>query len=355
MISEKIIDSHLHIEDWKSSEYDSFIDCFEGHRERAGLKAINLCAISTPFRSACQNIMMALYKIKHENTYAHATFDYFDRPLTEEMPEGYDLVTQYKELMEIGFDGIKILEGKPNYLLPIGNNLNHPKLNKVYSEMEKDQTSIIFHVNDPDHFWKRECLPQDLIDKGWCYADAGYLPYEEIQRQAIKVLEDHPSIKITFAHFFFCSQTPEILIDLFAKYPNLCVDLTPGTEMYHAFHANREYYKKFFEKYSDRLLVGTDATFPWETKAHVWCIETLYRFIATTETHMAFNDKELTGLGLEGEAKENILYKNFERRAGTAPKKINLDALRKYVEKYKPFLSSDEWEHIKPFCDEYLG
>ena len=124
--------------------------------------------------------------------------------------------------------------------------------------------------------------------------------------------------------------------------------------MYHSFEASYEYFKEFFKKYSDRVLLGTDGTFPWLTKCHVWCIEVLYKYIATTEKTMAFDDKILTGIGLTGEAKENILYKNFERRVGEAPKEIDKSLLKAYIDKYKPLLSEDEWAHIEPLYNEYL-
>ena len=44
----------------------------------------------------------------------------------------------YKELMEIGFDGLKMLEGKPTIHKKIGKNLNHPELDKLYAELEKE-------------------------------------------------------------------------------------------------------------------------------------------------------------------------------------------------------------------------
>ena len=124
--------------------------------------------------------------------------------------------------------------------------------------------------------------------------------------------------------------------------------------MYHSFEANHEYYRSFFRRYSDRILLGTDGTFPMLTKCHTWCIDVLYHFIATEDKMMAFDDSILTGLGIDGEAKENILYKNFERRVGDRPKTINKEALRRYYEKYKGLLSEDEIAHLAPYIKKYL-
>ena len=353
MIKEKIIDTHMHLEAWENEEFD-FINCFERYREKTGISSLNICTVPTRQRNICNNIMLALYKIANKNTYAHAGLDHIIYPISENMPEGMDLVTQYKELMEIGFDGIKLIEGKPIVLKGLGNNLNHPALNKLYKEMEKDQTHIVFHIADPDDCWDITKTSQDFIDKGWFYGDGTYLTLEQVYNQAEKIFESFPKLKATLAHLYFCGERPEKLANLFEKYPNLCADLTPGCEMYHSFERHHDYYKKFFEKYSDRILVGTDGTFPSLSKCHEWCIEILYDFIATDKKNMAFDDSILTGMKLEGEAKENILYKNYERRVGCTPKEINKIALKAYINKYSPLLSDEERERLKPYIERYL-
>ena len=70
---------------------------------------------------------------------------------------------------------------------------------------------------------------------------------------------------------------------------------------------------------------------------------------------MAFDDSILTGLGIDGEAKENIFYKNYERRVGEKPKAINKDALKKYIDKHWQLLSQDEKEHLTPYINKYLN
>ena len=353
MKNENLIDTHMHIEEWVNDECE-FIDCFEKHREESDLRSLNICTVPTKQRNFCNNIMCALYKLAHPNTYIHGGFDHMIYPITENMPEGMDLVTQYRELMEIGFDGIKLIEGKPIVLKTLGNDLNHPALDKLYSEMEKDGTHIVFHINDPIDCWDITKTSQEFIDKGWFYGDGTYLTYEETYNQALKLFENHPNLKATLAHFFFCGDMPERVIELFEKYPNICVDLTPGCEMYHSFERMHDYYREFFKKYSNRVLLGTDGTFPWATKSHVWCIDILSRFIATNDKMMAFDDSILTGLGIGGEAKENMFYKNYERRVGSTPKPINKKALKDYIHKHWHLLSKDEQDHLVPYVKKYV-
>ena len=354
MINEKVIDTHLHIEAWENSEYPSFIDCFEGHREQSGLSSFNICCLPTAERTVCNNMMAAFYKIAHPNTYAHGGFDHIIWPITDNMPEGMDLVTQYRELMEIGFDGIKMIEGKPTVLKRIGNDLCHPALDRVYAEMERDGTHVVFHINDPDVFWDKDKVDPEHVKRGWFYGDGTYSTYEQIWDMAHKIFEAHPNMNITLAHFFFCGECPEHLEELFAKYPNLAVDLTPGCEMYHSFESRPEYFRDFFERNSKRVMLGTDGTFPWGTHCHVWCMDILYRYITTRDSMMAFDDSILTGIALEGEVKEDILYKNFEHRVGREPKAINKAALKAYIDKYKHLLNEEELSHIEPLYNKYL-
>lgn len=347
MINEKVIDSHLHIEGFENEESD-FVNCFEQYREGNGLASLNICVVPTKQRNVCNNMMAALYKLAHPNTYAHGGIDHIHWPITTDMPEGMDHVTQYRELMEMGFDGIKMLEAKPSHHKRNGLDLCTPALEAVFTEIEKDGTHLVLHSNDPKEFWDRSKVSEDHIARGWFYGDGTYATHEEIYRQTNEVLARHPKMKVTLAHFYFCGEHPETLVELFEKYPNLCVDITPGGEMYWAFEANPVYYREFFEKYSNRILIGTDATYPWPTDSYDWLIDRTYRFLATSDTMKAFEDRPLTGINLPKEARENILWRNFERRVGEAPRPIDKAALKRYIEKYKGLLSEEEWKYIEP-------
>ena len=150
-----------------------------------------------------------------------------------------------------------------------------------------------------------------------------------------KILENHPNLKVTFAHFFFKSEKPEELVELFEKYPNVCVDLTPGWEMYLSFYEDKPFFKDFFTKYSQRIVLGTDAYFPRPTECSNWLVDRVYRFISSPDVVKAVADRYESGLCIPDSAIEDISYKNFERRVGVAPKPIDKVALRAYYEKYK--------------------
>ena len=346
----KIIDSHLHISRWGEED---FISCFDSYCEEEQIKALNICSIPIRQTNVCNNIMLGFYKLARPNTYLHGGIELIEIPI-DNMPKDMDAVTQYKELMEIGFDGIKMLEGKPTEHKRIGKCLNHPSLNALYEEMERDGAHLLMHVNDPDEFWDLERAPQWAIEHGWTYTDGTYASYEEIQRQTIKILEDYPNISMTLAHFFFCSKEPQILENLFALYPNFCVDLTPGGEMYVEFEKNYDYYKDFFNKYSDRLIFGTDRSYMCDEKYAKWLFDMVTTFIGTDKPANSFDNKTLMGLGLSQEKVDAIFADNFERRVGKAPKKMNKEKFKAYIEKYSFALTESDRKIIDELSQKYL-
>ena len=352
IINEKVIDTHLHIEAWENEEC-GFTDCFEPHKRESNLHTVNICAVGSAQTLITNNIMVGFYKLAHPDTYIHGGVNHFRLP-SEDKEDGLDLVTQYRELMAIGYDGIKMLEGKPNYHKSIGGDMNAPALDRLYRALEEDGTHLVIHVNDPPDFWDESKASPEAKEKGWFYGDGTYATSEELYRQAAQMLEAHPNLKVTFAHFFFSATHPERVVRMLETYPNVAVDLTPCPELYPVFDAKRDYYREFFPRYSDRVMLGTDGTFPWPTYTHVWCIETLYSYIATENTRMAFCDTPLTGIGMTGEAKENILFRNFERRVGKEPKTINKAAFKAYVDKYRSYISDEAWQRLEPLYTKYL-
>lgn len=346
----KIIDSHMHIRKWGNMD---FITYFDEYIKRENLHAVNFCTIPLSQSNICNNILLCFYKLARPNTYVHGGIEFIEIPI-DNMPKEMNAVAQYRELMEIGFDGIKLLEGKPSEHKRIGKNLNHPSLNKLYKEIENDGTHIIMHSNDPDEFWDKDKAPDWAINNGWAYLDGTFSSYDEIQKQTIKILEDHPNISITLAHFFFCSKEPEKLEKLFSLYPNLCVDLTPGGEMYVAFAENYEYYKDFFNKYSKRLIFGTDISYLGDEKYAKWLFDVVTTFIDTDKAKKGYGDKPLKGLGLSQDKKDDIFFANFERRVGKVPKLINKEKFKAYIEKYSFALTNEDLEIIKPLMEKYL-
>ena len=353
---DRVIDSHVHIDGFWNDKGELFLNGFDEYIRLSGIETLNIASLPSGLkRDVSCNIACAFYKLVNKNAFAHGGLTYTEYPAPNPAPEGMDPLTQYNELMEIGFDGIKMLEGKPNFHKLISIPFDNEYYEGFFNAIEKDGTHILFHVNDPEEFWDPAHATEELRRLGWFYGDGDYDSNEEVYRQVYAVLEKHPNLCATFAHFFFYSKSPEKLEALFAKYPNVAVDLTPGGEMYCAFGDKWEYYKEFFKRNSERLMLGTDSIFPGRSEGMFWLYDRVYRYLATSDTVKGFADRFLTGINLEKKYKDNILYSNFVRRVSEKPKEINKEALKKYIEKYKGLIRNPKVvEEIERLSKELL-
>ena len=331
----KTIDGHYHIlEGWFNHAGQDFAGSARAYRDSRGFEAINICA--APYldeykTDVSNNILAALCKMRLPGTYAHGGLIYSDDHTPACSPE-----EQYRELMEMGFDGIKMLETKPSEIRRLGRAMDEPLFEGWFDAIEKDGTHMVWHAADPGHFWIRECVSQEFVDRGWFYGDGTYPSKEEIYRQVMTVLERHPSLKVTFAHFFFLGDEPQRLEEIFEKYPNVNVDITPGWEMYAAFGRDGRFWREFFVKYADRIGFGTDSGD--ESAGDPGIPDIVYRFLTTEEEQEIWGIR-FRGIALDDGTLEKILRGNFLRRVGNSPRPVNLDALKRYTEKYRHLIA----------------
>ena len=86
-----------------------------------------------------------------------------------------------------------------------------------------------------------------------------------------------------------------------------------------------------------------------------WLCDRVYRYLASDETIKSFDDRMIKGINLPLEHKENIIYKNFERRVAKEPKEINKEALKRYIEKYKHLIREKEYlDEVERLAKELL-
>lgn len=339
--AKKVLDGHYHIYGWYDEKGRDFWQTTDAYLAGRNFRTININALPSGNRDVSNNIITALYKLRHPEVYIHGGLIYDSYPVPAQMPEGMDPLTQYRELMEIGFDGIKMLETKPTTIKKLGRPVCDPLYRDFFDAVEKDGTHMVWHVNDPAEFWDKDLAPAFCLEAGWFYGDGSYPSHEEIYRQVLAVLEKNPKLNVTFAHFFFMSGCPERLEKIFEQYPNTAVDLTPGSEMYADFRERAEYYRDFFTRHADRIEFGTDASDEAsEVEDNLWLADIVYRFASTDETFQLW-EVSGRGLKLDDAVQEKIFSGNFLRRVSPQPKPINVQALKRYIEKYRHLIRDD--------------
>lgn len=251
-----------------------------------------------------------------------------------------------EKLRQMGCDGIKMIEGKPDMRkrLPIPA-FDSQVYMPYWEKLEAMNLPVIFHVNDPEEFWDPEKVPEWAKQQGWFYGDGSYINNQAQYNEVLNVLRRHPGLKVIFAHFFFLSNQLERLAGYLDEFPHMHIDLTPGIEMYHNFSRNPEKVREFFIKYQDRILFGTDigakallATAeegidPEESKLRIDLVRSFLEgegeFRLNLERGYLFGkfSGSFRGIHLPREALEKIYHLNFERLAGKKPRLLNPQAI----------------------------
>lgn len=337
----KIIDSHFHIYDWYNDEYGDFFSATEKYVEGGNFHSININAITSVEGDVTANFKAALYKLRHPEVYIHGGLVYENLPVTH--TNANDITAQYRELMQIGFDGIKLLETKPSQQKIIGCQIDAECYEGLFKLAEKDGTHFVWHVADPPYFWDPEKDPESSFESGWFYGDGTFPSYEACYRRVFNVLNKHPKLNVTFAHFMFLSAQLERVEEIFKKYPKVNFDITPASEIYEDFAEMYADYRKFFSKYSERIEYGTDCSDQRKLCDKLYNASIVYDFLATDKIDEIWGFP-LRGFKLDNEALDNILCKNFLRRIGEKPKPIDVIALKEYFNKYRHLIADKDIE-----------
>ena len=147
-----IIDSHVHfVHPERMDELLALMD--EAHHARA-----NLVCIPNP--DATTHNPAALYFKEHhpERVFLSGALEYATA-LADRAHASQILAGQVTALKARGFDGLKLIEGKPQVrkLLPLP--LDGPEYAGLWAALESEQFPVVFHVADPDEFWDAERCP----------------------------------------------------------------------------------------------------------------------------------------------------------------------------------------------------
>lgn len=168
-------------------------------------------------------------------------------------------LSQVKEMYDIGFDGVKMLEGKPEFRKKLGHPLCDSLFDKAFSFMEENGFPVKMHLADPYTGWgPKENVSPYALSRGWWYGDGTYPSFEQLHGEVYEIMRKHPKLKLCLAHFFYLGHRPDEIRAFFDKYENVSVDLTPGASMFKGFTENYDNAVKLFRDYSDRIFFGSD-------------------------------------------------------------------------------------------------
>ena len=311
----KMVDSHHHM----VGGYGEGLHFYETYQKQLELEKLQAILLKT------------LYPGKF---YSYAGFDYY-------MPEGKkqkDIELQARQYLDMGFDGIKMVELKPMVYRQLGGPvLTSEKYEGMWKFMEETQAPVLFHMGDPETYWDINRCTKLALDSGWLCGDGTYPPLEDFYANIERVLDKHPRLNISMAYFYFLSDQIEQAEKTLDKYPFVRFDLTPGREMYENFSKRPDEWHDFFIKYQDRILYGTDNGWGGTTDENEKYelaklnASVQHRFLQTADVFEGYGFT-IKGINLPHKVLEKIYYKNFEKMAGKAPKDMDSRKGLGYVE-----------------------
>lgn len=202
---------------------------------------------------------------------------------------------------------------KNGKLLPV----DDPKLDPVWEMCARHGRPVVIHVADPAAFF----TPLDRFNErwhelnsnpGWLFADHAKFPgRQEILDQLHRVIARHPKTTFINTHFGNNAEDLASVADKLDKYPNMYVDFDAriselGRQPYAA--------RKFFLKYQDRILFGTDTTPRREAyRIYYRFLETEDEYFDCSASHHRQGFWNIYGIFLPPEVLDKIYRKNAER------------------------------------------
>lgn len=319
-----IADSHIHL-DW-NMPLSKRIEQLKKIIEKNNYDSVTICPVPyvhdriTHCRDFTVNLcaMYAKCTLPEGKVYSFAGLSHHcDEKLNT--PEFY--LEQVKYFMDAGYDGIKMLEGRTGEHKAYGCGIDDEKYDLFYKYCEDNGITIVSHIGGPEGSW----------DEGgnlhWTHPDLNDL-YSEVDN----VLEKFPKLKLVLAHFYFITRHIEEAADFLDKWENVYFDLTPNQFMYLDFQEKPDEWKKFFEKYQDRIIYGTDIgsnTTDTDGKEADCLVQMVREFFEGSEPFTVLG-YDLRPIPLD----ESILRKFYKENLvklyeGKKPKKPNLSLVKK--------------------------
>jgi len=201
---------------------------------------------------------------------------------------------------------------KNGKLMPI----DDPKLDLVWEMCAKYNRPVMIHTADPAAFF----TPLDGFNERWHELNAHpnwlfhgdrFPSRQELHAQRNRAIARHPNTKFICAHFGNNPEDVATVAEWLDSYPNLYVDIDAriselGRQPYTA--------RKFFLKYQDRVMFGTDTT-PDREAYYMY-----YRFLETDDEYFDCASGHhrqgfwmIYGVFLPKDVLEKLYHKNADR------------------------------------------
>jgi predicted TIM-barrel fold metal-dependent hydrolase len=208
--------------------------------------------------------------------------------------------------------------------------VDDPRFDPMWEAAGALKMPITIHVSDPEAFF----LPIDRFNErweelhvhpDWSFHGKDFPSNQELLEARNRVYARHPNTQFITLHVGNDAENLGYVAECLDKFPNMHVDLAArigelGRQPRTA--------KKFFDKYQDRILFGTDATphadkYPQQVYNEA-LYETYFRFLETEDEYFDYAPSPIPpqgrwriyGIGLSEQVLKKVYYQNAERLLG---------------------------------------
>lgn len=205
--------------------------------------------------------------------------------------------------------------------------VDDPRFDPMWEACAAHRMPVFIHVADPEAFF----LPIDGTNErydelgnhpDWSFHGRDFPSFREILEARDRVYARHPRTQFLSLHFGHNAENLASVAESLDRFPNMTVEL--GARIGELGRQPRTA-RKFFERYQDRVLFGTDAVPPPEGQKYPQQVfgdelyEIYYRFLETEDEHFDYAPAAIPpqgrwriyGLGLP----EGILKKVYQDNA----------------------------------------
>ena len=234
-----------------------------------------------------------------------------------------------------GAKGLKILKTLGLYLrdrITSGQlvKIDDPRFDPMWDTCGQLNLAVAIHVSDPVAFF----TPTDRFNEryeelsnhpDWSFYDHDFPSNRDLLEARNRVLARHPRTQFIVLHVGNFAENLDNVSENLDRFPNMTVDIAArigelGRQPRRA--------RKFFDRYQDRILFGTDATpygdqFPQQVFSEK-LYEIYYRFLETEDEYFDYAPARVPpqgrwriyGLGLPGSILEKVYNQNAARVLG---------------------------------------
>jgi predicted TIM-barrel fold metal-dependent hydrolase len=194
--------------------------------------------------------------------------------------------------------------------------VDDPRIDPIWAKCAELGIPVEIHVSDPKAFFTPVDKYNERYDElgqnpEWSFYGDAFPSKESILEARNRVIARHPNTIFIGAHFGNLPEELETVAQWLDTYPNFYVDIDAriselGRQPYSA--------RKFFIKYQDRILFGTDTPCNAESyRLYFRFLETDDEYIDPTPAHKLQGRWNIYGLYLPDEVLEKIYNKNAQK------------------------------------------